>query len=107
VVVAKGADQVAERIIEIARENAVPTLRSPPLARALHAHAELGREIPAALYLAVAEVLAYVYQLSRHQLAGGEPPVAPADIRVPPELDPAIGAEQAAAMATATSGEGR
>jgi flagellar biosynthetic protein FlhB len=107
VVVAKGADQVAERIIEIARENAVPTLRSPPLARALHAHAELGREIPAALYLAVAEVLAYVYQLSRHQLAGGEPPVAPTDIRVPPELDPAIGAEQATAMATATSEEGR
>ncbi len=57
-VVAKGSLLVAERIPEVARDNGVPILRAPPLARALFAHAELGREIPAALYTAVAEVLA-------------------------------------------------
>lgn len=89
-VVAKGASQVAERIIAVANENQVPVLRAAPLARALHAHAELGREIPAALFGAVAEVLAYVYQLTRYASLGGEPPAEPVDIRVPPELDPAI-----------------
>lgn len=95
VVVAKGSERVAERIIELARENAVPVLRAAPLARALHAHGELQREIPAALYGAVAEVLAYVYQLSRHRLEGGPAPEAPEYIAVPPELDPALGGEEA------------
>ncbi|MCW5624638.1 MAG: flagellar type III secretion system protein FlhB [Burkholderiales bacterium] len=90
-VVAKGSSLLAERIIEIARENSVPVLRTPPLARALHAHAELGREIPSALYTAVAEVLAYVYQLERHRLYGGEEPQLPETVPVPPELDPALG----------------
>ncbi|MEI7968414.1 MAG: flagellar biosynthesis protein FlhB [Betaproteobacteria bacterium] len=94
-VVAKGADRVAERIMSLAEENAVPVLRAAPLARALHAHAELGREIPASLYTAVAEVLAYVYQLSRYEQFGGEPPEAPGEIPVPPELDPALGEEAA------------
>lgn len=94
VVVAKGASQVAERIIAVATENRVPVLRAAPLARALHAHGDLGREIPSALFGAVAEVLAYVYQLTRYESLGGEPPEAPSDIRVPPELDPAIDAEE-------------
>jgi flagellar biosynthetic protein FlhB len=93
-VVAKGGAQVAERIIAVATENRVPVLRAAPLARALHAHADLGREIPSALFGAVAEVLAYVYQLTRYESLGGEPPAPPSDIRVPPELDPAIDEEE-------------
>lgn len=89
-VVAKGAELIAGRIIEIARENSVPVVRAPPLARALHAHAEVGREIPAPLYTAVAEVLAYVYQLERHSIYGGVAPDAPADIPLPPGFDPAL-----------------
>lgn len=89
-VVALGSSHVAERIVALARENNVPVLRSPPLARALHAHGDLGQEIPLALYTAVAEVLAYVYQLSRYRLQGGEPPEMPGAIPVPPEMDPAL-----------------
>jgi flagellar biosynthesis protein FlhB len=89
-VVAKGSALLAERIIEVARENRVPVVRVPPLTRALHAHAEIGREIPAPLYTAVAEVLAYVYQLERQEIYGGVPPELPGDIPVPPEFDPAL-----------------
>ena len=62
-VVAKGADLIAMTIRDIAKDAKVPVLQSPVLARALYAHAELDREIPAALFGAVAQVLAYVYQL--------------------------------------------
>ncbi|MEZ4365280.1 MAG: EscU/YscU/HrcU family type III secretion system export apparatus switch protein [Kofleriaceae bacterium] len=64
-VVAKGVDGVAARIRERARQAGVPILSRPPLARALHAAVPEGREIPPALYQAVAEVLAYVYRLRR------------------------------------------
>lgn len=94
-VVAKGAMLVAERIVELARANRVPVLRTAPLARALFAHAEIGREIPAALYNAVAEVLAWVYQLRRFETAGGEPPHEPSGLQVPPELDPGAAAQAA------------
>ena len=57
-VVAKGADLIAQRIREIGAEHGVPVLEAPPLARALHAHAELDAEIPQPLYAAVAQVLA-------------------------------------------------
>lgn len=87
-VVAKGADLVAARIREEARNHQVPILEAPPLARALYRHTELEQEIPVALYTAVAEVLAYVYQLKRYQTAGGDRPEMPADLPVPPELDP-------------------
>ena len=87
-VVAKGADLLALRIRELAEGASVPVLETPVLARALYAHAELDREIPAALFAAVAQVLAYVYQL-RAALRGqvpmpGELPV----VDVPVELDP-------------------
>jgi len=85
-VVAKGTDEVAARIREIAAENGVPLLEAPPLARALYRHVELEAEIPAALYNAVALVLAWVSQL-RHASAG-RMPVAPVGLPVPPELDP-------------------
>jgi flagellar biosynthesis protein FlhB len=88
VVVAKGVDAIAEKIKELAREAGVPQLEAPPLARALHKHVELGQEIPAALYTAVAQVLAYVFQL-RSFAAGQAPrPNEPRDIDVPDGLDP-------------------
>lgn len=87
-VVAKGADEVAAKIRELAAENKVPLLEAPPLARALYRHTELGDEIPAALYTAVAEVLAYVFQLRAYSKSGGVRPVAPEKLDVPPDLDP-------------------
>ena len=61
--VAKGTDLVASRIRELARENNIPVFEAPPLARALYYTTEVDKEIPAGLYLAVAQVLAYIYQL--------------------------------------------
>ncbi len=87
-VVAKGSHLIAQRIREIAVENNVPILEAPPLARALHKHTEIGESIPEALYTAVAEVLAYVYQLKRYNKEGGSRPEQPADLPVPADLDP-------------------
>ncbi len=87
-VVAKGTGLIAARIRELAAEHRVATLEAPALARALHHHVPLDHEIPAALYSAVAEVLAWVYQLRRWQQGAGVPPTAPRALRVPPELDP-------------------
>ena len=90
-VVAKGADLLALRIREVARGAEVAVLEAPVLARALYAHAELDREIPAALFAAVAQVLAYVYQL-RASLQGRAPaPIAMPVVDVPAELDPHYG----------------
>jgi len=88
VVVAKGMDAVATRIREIAREAGVPQLEAPPLARALYEHVEIGAEIPAALYTAVAQVLAYIFQLKRHAQGEAPRPVEPTDIEVPEGMDP-------------------
>jgi flagellar biosynthetic protein FlhB len=88
VVVAKGSHLMAARIKEIANENNVPILEAPPLARALHKHCEIGEAIPEALYTAVAEVLAYVYQLRRYKTVGGAYPQEPHELPVPKELDP-------------------
>lgn len=86
-VVAKGVNLVAARIRELAAEHNVPLLEAPPLARALYHNVELEREIPGSLYSAVAEVLAWVYQLKRFRSEGGAFPAAPVDIDVPAELD--------------------
>ena len=83
-VVAKGADRLAARIREAAAEAGVPLLESPPLARALYRHVEIGQEIPAALYTAVAQVLAWVRQIGQ-QRAG---PLREPAIDLPPGLDP-------------------
>ena len=98
-VVAKGADLLALRIREVAEGARVPVLEAPALARALYAHAELDREIPAALFAAVAQVLAYVYQL-RAALAGQAlMPTGLPKLEVPAELDPqALSALTAAAL---------
>ncbi len=87
-VVAKGADAVAAKIRELAKEHNVPILEAPPLARALYKHTELGDQIPEALYAAVAEVLAYVFQLRTFKTSGGVRPVEPNNVEVPKELDP-------------------
>jgi len=86
-VVAKGAGAVALRIREIAGEAGVPLLEAPPLARALHRHVDLGGEVPAALYGAVAQVLAWVYQLRQPGVVAEMPTTVP----VPAELDPGEG----------------
>lgn len=88
-VVAKGTDLLALRIRAIGKENNVPILEAPPLTRALYRHTKLGDEIPAALYAAVAEVLAWVYQLQRWNSEGGIAPNVPVDLPVPESLDPA------------------
>jgi flagellar biosynthetic protein FlhB len=77
IVVAKGTDLLAARIREIATENGVPIVEAPPLARALYRNVDLGREVPAALYLTVAQVLTYVYQLKAAIERGVEPPPQP------------------------------
>ncbi|MBC3929583.1 flagellar biosynthesis protein FlhB [Undibacterium sp. CY21W] len=87
-VVAKGADEVAAKIRELGAEHNVPLLEAPPLARALYKHTELGDEIPEALYAAVAEVLAYVFQLRSYRERGGIRPEEPRELEVPAELDP-------------------
>ncbi|WIT10317.1 flagellar type III secretion system protein FlhB [Paucibacter sediminis] len=87
-VVAKGADTLAFKIRDLAKESKVPVLQSPMLARALYAHAELDREIPAALFAAVAQVLAYVFQLRAAMAGRGTAPQQQPNPHVPPELDP-------------------
>jgi len=87
-VVSKGTDLIAMKIRELATVHGVPVLQSPMLARALYAHAELDQPIPAALYTAVAQVLAYVYRLKAALRGEGRMPDALAEPFVPPELDP-------------------
>lgn len=87
-VVAKGADLVAFRIRDIARDAKVPVLQAPPLARALYTHCELDAEVPARLFTAVAQVLAWVYQV-RDAMAAGRPALQEAPTpEVPADLDP-------------------
>jgi flagellar biosynthesis protein FlhB len=88
IVVAKGADAIALKIREIAAENNILTMEAPKLARALYAHTELGSEIPEALYSAVAEVLAYVFQMRIFKKEGGFRPEIPKALPVPEALDP-------------------
>jgi flagellar biosynthesis protein FlhB len=83
IVVAKGADVIAARIREIATESLVPIFEGPPLARALFKSVEIGGEIPASLYVAVAQVLTYIYQLKTARRDGMHPPT-------PPDIDPTI-----------------
>lgn len=90
-VVAKGTELIAARIREIAAENNVPILEAPPLARALYRHTDIGNPIPTTLYTAVAEVMAYIYQLNQFIADGGRtlvPPVMPGELAVPEGMDP-------------------
>ncbi|MEO7053039.1 MAG: flagellar biosynthesis protein FlhB [Rhodanobacter sp.] len=82
-VIAKGVDVLAQQIRLVAGSHHIPLVEAPPLARALYATTELGREIPASLFVAVAQVLAYVYQLKQATARGEDEPAAPN-----PEVDP-------------------
>lgn len=84
--VAKGGDFVALKIREIAQEHKVTVLESPALARAVYYSTELDQEIPAGLYLAVAQVLAYVYQLRQYRAGKGRRPDPLNDVPIPPNL---------------------
>ena len=87
-VISKGTDLIAMKIRDLANSHGVPVLQSPMLARALYAHAELDQPIPATLYTAVAQVLAYVYRLKAAMRGEGRMPDAQPDPYIPPELDP-------------------
>jgi len=90
-VVAKGMNLVAQKIRDLAGEHKVPVLELPPLARALHHHVEIGQPVPTALYTAVAEVMAYIYQMNafmRESGAGLLPPEPLTAVAVPDGLDP-------------------
>jgi flagellar biosynthesis protein FlhB len=87
-VVAKGADLLALKIRDLAREAKVPVLQAPPLARALYAHTEVDQEIPARLFSAVAQVLAWVYALRDAAAAGRIAAMEAPMPEVPADLDP-------------------
>jgi flagellar biosynthetic protein FlhB len=96
-VVAKGVNLVAARIRDLGREHNIPLLEAPPLARALYHNVDIDREIPGALYGAVAQVLAWVYQLRRFKKEGGVAPDEPENLEVPAELDKGQVDDEAAA----------
>jgi len=85
-VVAKGRDLVAARIRDLAAEHDVPVCAAPPLARAIYFSTRIGEEIPAALYLAVARVLAWVFQVRASRQTAAAAPPFPEDLPVPDEL---------------------
>ncbi|MGK5019033.1 flagellar biosynthesis protein FlhB [Janthinobacterium sp. LB2P10] len=103
-VVAKGIDEVAAKIRELAGEHKVAILEAPALARALYQHTDIGDEIPEALYGAVAEVLAYVFQLRSYGSGHGQRPDKPKKLDVPPELDPLDPASQVKTAADKNKG---
>jgi len=84
--VAKGVDLIAAQIRNVAIGAEVPLVASPPLARALYYSTEIDKEIPQGLYLAVAQILAYVYQLKAAQKNDWRVPLPPGDINVPDEF---------------------
>lgn len=96
-VISKGADLLAMRIRDVAKQHSIPVLQSPMLARALYANAELDQDIPHALYTAVAQVLAYVYRLRAAMRGDGVMPTEVPQPFVPPELDPYSKTVEAAA----------
>ena len=85
--VAKGADLVAMRIREVAQAAGVPVVSSPRLARAVFHTTELEQEIPSALYMAVAQVLAYVFHLRNWRAGGGAAPKLPDEFDIPAGMD--------------------
>jgi len=75
--IAKGVDVIAAKIREVAGEHAVPIFEAPPLARVLYRNVDIGDEIPSTLYVAVAQILTYVFQLKVAKRAGHQAPPKP------------------------------
>jgi len=86
ILLAKGGDRVALKIREIGREHKIEIVESPVLARAIYYTTELEQEIPSGLYVAVAQVLAYVFQLRTYRKSGGERPAVPRNLKVPKDM---------------------
>lgn len=87
VVIAKGADLIAQHIRQVGEAHKVPVLSAPPLTRAVYFSTEIGEEIPSGLYIAVAQVLAFVFQLRRYNTRGGNKPyINPEDLPIPDDL---------------------
>lgn len=87
VLLAKGSDFLALKIREIAAANEILLLESPALARSIYYSTELEQEIPGGLYLAVAQVLAYVYQIRQYRAGKGKrPDPLKDDLPIPPDL---------------------
>ena len=86
ILIAKGVDMIALKIREIAAANHIEIIESPALARSIYYTTEIDQEIPGGLYLAVAQVLAYVFQLRNFRRGRGQKPVFPRNIKVPPDL---------------------
>lgn len=86
VLLAKGSDFIALKIREIGNEHSIQVLESPALARSIFYSTEIEQQIPAGLYLAVAQVLAYVYQIRQYQAGRGKRPDPLKDLPIPPDL---------------------
>ncbi len=86
VVVAKGIEQTALKIREIAKAHNVPQMEAPPLARAIYTHTRIDDEIPEGLYVAVAQVLAYIYQVDQFAKGQGPKPERRPDMPIPKDL---------------------
>ena len=87
IVVAKGADLIAQHIRMVGEANDVPILEAPPITRAIYYSTDIGNEIPSGLYIAVAQVLAFVFQLRRYKTRGGNKPhLDVEDLDIPDEL---------------------
>ena len=86
VMLAKGADLIALKIREIGTLNHIPIVSSPALARAIYFNTEVGEEIPGGLYMAVAQVLAYIFQLKQFNNHRGRRPILPTDLQIPDDL---------------------
>lgn len=86
IVVAKGADFMAHHIRDIAKAHDIPIIESPPLTRAVFYSTEVDHEIPAGLYVAVAQVLAYVFQLQRSAKGQGNHPGTMPEVPIPEDL---------------------
>jgi len=87
VVLAKGLDELAMHIRKIAKAHDVPIVESPALARAIYWATEVNQEVPQKLFMAVAQILAYVYQLKAYKKGKAKRPKPPKkDMPIPPEL---------------------
>jgi len=86
VLLGKGTDLVAEKIKEIAKEYNIPIVQSPPLARSIYHFTEIGQEIPEGLYMAVAQILAYIFQLNQYQSGYAQKPGDLPDFDIPEDL---------------------